>query len=160
MNGNFPVPATASFAFDTAVSTLTRQDALVDSLDAKIGVLLAAEGVLAGFIFGATRNVASPILFCGLFSLVASSALAIVSFWPRAFATVPDARALASIAAGNIGMSEPELKWMFIRNAVEGIEENREVLHAKVKWLKASTVFLLVTVGSLSAGVVWPLIRS
>lgn len=131
-NNQIGIPRGAEFAFGAAAATLTSQAALVDALDAKVGILLAAEGVLAGFIFGSSRDVSSVILILSLVSLLTSAAFAIASFWPRRFASVPDARTLGAIVAGNPGLSEPELKWMFIRNAVEGIEDNRFVLHGKL----------------------------
>lgn len=152
------IPVAASAAFDTALSTLARQDALVDALDAKVGTLLAAEGVLAAFVFGVSRDLPAAFLSCALGSLLISAGFALASFWPRRFAAVPDARAFASLAAGSPDMTERELKWWFIRNAIEGIEENRYLVHRKVKWLKVSSVALLVTIAALGAGVLWTLI--
>ena len=44
-------PQGASFAFDNAARSLDEQLGRIESLDAKAGVLLAADGVLAGLLF-------------------------------------------------------------------------------------------------------------
>ena len=48
---NQPPPHGASFAFDNAAKALDEQMGRIESLDAKAGVLLAADGVLAGLLF-------------------------------------------------------------------------------------------------------------
>ena len=46
-----PTPQGASFAFDNAAKALDEQLGRIESLDAKAGILLAADGVLAGLLF-------------------------------------------------------------------------------------------------------------
>jgi hypothetical protein len=46
------VPQSAAFAFETAQRALDQQSRRIDSIDAKAGILLAADGILAGLIFG------------------------------------------------------------------------------------------------------------
>lgn len=46
------VPQGAEFAFDSAIRSLDDQLSRIDALDAKAGILLVADGILAGLIFG------------------------------------------------------------------------------------------------------------
>lgn len=52
---NQPPPQGASFAFDNAAKALDEQMGRIESLDAKAGVLLAADGYLLGCSSQPTR---------------------------------------------------------------------------------------------------------
>ncbi len=45
------IPQSAAFAFDIAREALAEQLARTDSIDSKAGILLAADGLLAGLIY-------------------------------------------------------------------------------------------------------------
>lgn len=71
------VPAGASFAYDTAVAALAEQLRRFGVLDSKAGILIAADGVLAGLLFGrsslipaAPRSLAATVVGLVVLSLL------------------------------------------------------------------------------------------
>jgi hypothetical protein len=154
-------PVASEFAFETAAVRLAGQSSEIDALDAKVGIALAADGVLAGLVFGVRPGAGSAwIVVTAALSLAGSGVAALLSFWPRRYALVPDVRALATMCAANPHTSSASLKWRFIRNAVEAVERNQRLLHHKVLWLKVSAVALLAAIVSLVANAAMAAIRT
>jgi hypothetical protein len=143
-------PVGSDLAFDTASARLAAQSAEIDALDAKVGVALAADGVLVGFMFGTRTAVGSvwTIVAAGL-ALAVSGVAALLSFWPRRFIAVPEVRALAAMCISFPRASSAMLKWRWISTAVEAVEQNQRLLHHKVRWLKVSAIALLAGIVSL-----------
>jgi hypothetical protein len=65
-----PVPPGASFAFDAGIRTLDEQLHRIDALDTKAGVLLAAAGVLSGFLLADRSSLAQAPKAVGMTAIV------------------------------------------------------------------------------------------
>jgi hypothetical protein len=88
------VPQSASSVFDVAVHSIAEQLARIDSLDSKAGILLAADGVLAGLIFVRGGVVASAPLGLALVvsvTILLSLLCTLVSFADREYLARPRA---------------------------------------------------------------------
>ena len=86
------VPRSAGFVFEIAGAALTEQLGRIDSLDSKAGILLAGDGILAGFVFGHQAFVASApasvAIVAGFFLLV-SLACTVIAFANRDYELAP-----------------------------------------------------------------------
>ena len=145
-----PVPRSASFAFDVARHALSEQLARIDSLDSKAGVLLAADGILVGLIFGRDTSAGSAprwvIVAAGVGALLSLSC-ALRAFANRNYKIAPTPRQVARLA----GASEDWVRWRLIGNMLDAVETNRDRLQRKTRWLAAGQLLLLVTLAPMGA---------
>ena len=141
-----PPPQGALFAFGNAAKALDEQLGRIESLDAKAGVLLAADGVLAGLLFAtdsvlihAPRALGVAITVSLLFSIL----LALQAFSTRKYETAPTPEAV-------IGLMEQVLdawlKWRFLGNVVVALTINRSKLERKARLLSSAIGFLFIVV--------------
>ena len=95
------IPQSASFVFDPAVRSIDEQLGRIDSLDSEAGILLAADGVLAGLIFVREGIVtAAPIglALTASISILISLVCTLVSFADREYLASPRAEMVARLA--------------------------------------------------------------
>lgn len=130
----------------------------IDSLDSKAGILLAADGILAGLVFGRQALVAQApaglAIVVGSF-LLTSLACSVIAFANRTYSTAPRADELASLASA----SEDWIRWNFVGNVLEAVATNRQTLARKARWLTVGQVSLLVSIAPLGGYFVYDSIR-
>ena len=151
------VPQSASFAFDVAVRASAEQLARIDSLDSKAGILLAADGVLAGLIFAREGIAARAPIFLGLLAGVAvflSLVCTLVSFSNRNYVATPRPEVVARLATS----PEEWIKWRLISNLLRAVDTNGSKLETKARWLTSGQAALLVTLVALGAYFIYELL--
>jgi len=139
-----PVPDGASFAFDVARMALDEQLRRIEALG-KAGILIAAGGVLAGFLFGrGSLLLDAPRLIVGIaaITLTGSLVLALLAFWTRRYDVAPRPQALSQLMAAR----EEWLRWRFIPNVLNAIAVNRRKLALKSAFLTWALVSLIAAV--------------
>src|SRR5918996_4632552 len=97
MATSIKTPPGASFAFEMGIRTLDDQLRRVDSFDTKAGILIAADGVLAGLLFSARPSlVGSPrvLAISVAFLVTMSLLLALIAFANRRYRTAPQPTAV------------------------------------------------------------------
>lgn len=150
--------ARKEFAFANAVRVLDGQNARVDAIDTKAGILLAADGVLAGFLVTVDSLLLkgpaclATVVVLGVF---ASAVAALGAFWPRTYQTAPVARRVAEMAAKEPTAEDDGIGWTFIGNVLESVDHNKRVLGQKVWTLRFAGAALVVALLLLSIGLVW-----
>jgi hypothetical protein len=152
------IPQSATFAFDVAVRAVDEQLSRIDSLDSKAGILLAADGVLAGLIFVRGGVVARAPIGLGLIvsvTILFSLVCTLVSFADREYLARPRAETVAQLAAA----PEDWIKWRLIGNVLRSVETNRARLRSKARWLTFGQAALLVTLLSLGSYFIYELLR-
>ena len=152
------VPRSAGFVFEIAGAALTEQLGRIDSLDSKAGILLAGDGILAGFVFGHQAFVASApasvAIVAGFFLLV-SLACTVIAFANRDYELAPTPEEAARFA----GASEGWIQWHFIGNVLEAVATNGRTLARKARWLTWGQVSLLVSLAALGGYFIYDSIR-
>lgn len=148
------VPQGGSFAYGNAVRSLDEQLRLLDALDSKAGILIAANGLLAGLIFGRgsflTRAPSWLSLTTGVLVL-ASLLFALFAFLSRLYETAPAPEAVARFAQ----RPEDWLQWRFITNVLDAIEVNRKKLALKGRLLSLGQASLIAAIAPLGGYFVW-----
>jgi hypothetical protein len=150
------VPQSAPFAFDVARGALREQLSRIDSLDSKAGILLAADGILAGLIFGRGELVMhAPRLIAASagVSVLGSLACALRAFAGRNYQLAPKPDEVARLAAA----LEDWLRWNFMGNVLEAVDRNRVRLEQKFRWLSAGQFLLLVALAPVGGYFVYAL---
>ena len=150
------VPQSASFAFDVAVRATAEQLARIDSLDSKAGILLAADGVLAGLIFAREGIAARAPIFLGLLAGVAvllSLVCTLISFSNRKYVATPRPEVVAHLAAS----PEDRIKWRLISD-LRAVDTNGSKLEQKARWLTSGQAALHVTLVALGAYFIYELL--
>ncbi|MGI9194590.1 MAG: hypothetical protein ACR2FO_08820 [Actinomycetota bacterium] len=138
-------PVGAAFTFDIGVRALEAQSRRVDAIDTKAAVVLAVDGVLAGFFLN--RPVASPhppiwlALLAGT-ALLVSAITAVLSLWTRKYSTAPQFAAITPM----MDNEESYLKWRFLGNIEEAEVANDVKLRRKVRFLTYALSSLLVEI--------------
>lgn len=153
------VPQSAAFAFDVVARAIGEQLARIDSLDSKAGILLAADGVLAGLIFVREGVVAKAPIGLALIvsvTILLSLVCTLVSFADREYLASPRAETVAHLAAA----PEDWIKWRLMGNLLRAVETNRARLRSKASWLTLGQAALLVTLLSLGSYFIYELLRS
>jgi hypothetical protein len=143
---NQPPPQGASFAFDNAAKALDEQMGRIESLDAKAGVLLAADGVLAGLLFATDSVLTQAPRALGVsvtISLLFSILLALLAFSTRKYETAPTPEAVISLMEQG---GDAWLKWRFLGNVVVALTINRGKLERKARLLSSAIGFLFIVV--------------
>lgn len=129
----------------------------IESLDTKAGVLIAADGVLAGLLFSrGSLLLAAPAWLntVAAAALLASLVLALAAFANRRYDTAPTAHAVIRL------MSAPEgwLRWRFLGNILDAIRLNGRKLTWKARFLTAALFFLIASVTLLGGYFMYALI--
>lgn len=127
------VPTGATFAFDTALRALDQRNALIASLDAKAGMILAAAGIFAGLLFtqsAAARPAPVWIVRAATAALGTSAAVSVWALFPRLYAAGAKPRTVAEMSGDYPDLADETLKWWFLPNLLEALDQN----DAKLKW--------------------------
>ncbi|MGH2750870.1 MAG: hypothetical protein ACRDK3_08375 [Actinomycetota bacterium] len=154
-----PAPSGASFAFDNAAKALDEQLGRIESLDAKGGVLLAADGVLAGLLFATDSVLFQAPRILGVtvtISLLLSILLALLAFSTRKYETAPTPEAVIDLMEQG---SEAWLKWRFLGNLIVALTINRSKLARKTRLLSSAIALLFTVVLLLGAYLIYLLVR-
>ncbi|MGH2746442.1 MAG: hypothetical protein ACRDKB_00760 [Actinomycetota bacterium] len=141
-----PPPQGAPFAFDNAAKALDEQLGRIEALDAKAGVLLAADGVLAGLLFATDSVLIQVPRVLGVavaISLLFSILLALLAFSTRKYETAPTPEAVIGLMAQG---GDAWLKWRFLGNLVLALTINRSKLERKARLLSSAIAFLFIVV--------------
>lgn len=154
------LPSGAAFAYENAAKGLDEQLRRIEALDAKAGVLLAADGVLAGLLF-ATDSIPlrapRPVGIAITLALLASIVLALAAFASRKYETAPTPEAVIGLMGHG---DEAWLKWRFLGNMVVALAINRRKLQRKARVLGSALGFLIVVVLLLGGYLTYVLITN
>ncbi|MGH9197736.1 MAG: hypothetical protein ACRD1T_18585, partial [Acidimicrobiia bacterium] len=143
-----PDPRGASFAYQVAERNLDEQLARIEALDAKAGILIAADGVLSGLLFSRSSVLFTmPRLVAAVaVTLVGASLfMALVAFANRRYEQGLQIRAVLGLMA----FGEEWLKWRFLGNLELALEHNDIKLRWKVRWVSSALFALMAGVGIL-----------
>jgi len=109
---SYPIPHGAGFAYDVATAALDEQLRRIEALDSKAGILIAADGVLAGLLFGRSSLITTAPRWLGALVVglvVLSLLLGLMSFANRRYRRTPRPQAairfMAASAIGSGGVS-------------------------------------------------------
>lgn len=145
----YDVPAGAGFAYASSLRSLDEQLRRIEALDTKAGILLAADGVLAGFLFTRGSILLEAPEWIGIFAATAvliSMTLALLGFATRNYTTAPRAQAIARRASA----PQAWLEWRSVPNVLRAIDANALNLVRKARLIGLSVLSLLV--GVLTTG--------
>jgi hypothetical protein len=143
-----PPPRGAPFAYAVAERSLQEQLSRIEALDAKAGIVIATNGVLAGLLFSRSSLLLTmPELLAGAIVLLVgiSLLLALVAFATRKYLTAPEAQAVRQL----MGAGEDWLRWRFLGNLEEALRENSRRLTRKARWLSSALFSLMLAVVGL-----------
>jgi hypothetical protein len=138
-------PQGAAFLYDAAHKGLSEQWQWIDALDTKAGVVLAADGLLAGLLFTSDSflwlaptwtSVAITVLLLG------SLTLALLAFATRRYETAPDVEDLVRFNH----LSSDQIQWRALSDLLFALEVNESKMAQKSNLLFYSGLMLLVTV--------------
>jgi hypothetical protein len=152
------VPSGAGFSYEVATRFLDEQLGRIEALDAKAGVLIAADGVLAGLLFVRGSLVAQApksLAFTAVIALILSLSLALVAFSNRRYESAPAPEAVARFMRAD----EQWLRWRFIGNMLDALEVNRGKLEWKARFFTGALLGLIVSVGTLGGYFLYGLMR-
>ena len=141
-----PPPKEADFAFDNASKALGEQLQRIEALDAKAGILLAADGVLVGLLFAADSVLLDAPGFIGIavaVPLVISVLCALFAFIIRKYEVAPTPEAVIGLMGQG---DEAWLKWRFLGNLSQALDINRIKLDSKARRANAASGSLLIVV--------------
>jgi hypothetical protein len=136
-------------AYDEAVRALAEQQALIESLRARAGLLLSAAAIATSFLGSQalTRVRLGPLGWIGLACFFAATATALAILWPRELILTADPEAVIRIyvEAGeptSIGTLYRDLSLHFRR----GLEENRLTLDRLSTLLQIGSALLAIEI--------------
>lgn len=144
------IPRGAPFAYAVAERSLEEQLGRIEALDAKAGIVIATNGVLAGLLFGRSSLLLTmPEALAGVISLLVGTSLllALIAFATRRYSIAPQAEAVREL----MGWGEEWLRWRFLGNLEEALLENNRRLARKTRWLSLALFTLMLTVVGLVA---------
>ena len=138
------VPDGAAFAYEVGVEAIREQLRRIEALDSKAGILIAADGVLAGLLFSGDSLIHQIPAFAaasGLIGVLVSLLLALISFTNREYRLAP------SFAASVRLMAAPRewMEWRFLGNLEEAFQVNKRRLVRKAGFLTSSMIVLMTT---------------
>jgi hypothetical protein len=152
------VPQSAAFAYETAQHALDQQSRRIDSIDAKAGILLAADGILAGLIFGRETFVSrAPVAVASVAGggILLSLACALRALATRDYSLAPEPRSLARLSA-----APPDwIRWRLMGNMLDAVDESRRRLRQKARWLTVGQGLLLVMLAPVGGYFLYALFR-
>lgn len=126
------LPPGSGFAYDLGERILASQSAQVDAVDTKAAVILAVDGVIAGFLLRSPfHNAPRTAAIVASSSLLVSLISALLAFWTARYSTGPEFAAVA----GRVRGSEAWIKWRFLPNLAEAIQANEVKLKRKNRLL-------------------------
>jgi hypothetical protein len=142
------LPAGSDFAYEVGVRKLDIQLRRIDALDSKAGNLLAADGLLAGILFGTSSLLVSAPRFVTVLlvaSVFGSLLLALLAFASRHYEDAPSPVQAARFARSG----ETWLKWRFMKQILLAINVNDRKLRWKAGCLAGSLCALVAAVSLL-----------
>lgn len=151
------VPQSAEFAFDIARAALAEQLSRIDALDSKAGLLLAADGLIAGLLFGnASFLHRAPVwvTVSAAIGILGTSTCAVSALAFRRYELAPEPGKVAELAQAPVDW----LHWRFIANVLEAVDTNRLKLDRKAAWLIWGQALLLAGLMVLGGYFVYALI--
>ena len=77
------VPEGSGFAFEMSLRALDEQLRRIEALDSKAGILIAADGILAGLLLsgrGPLLQAPKPVLFAAVAAVISSLSFALLAF--------------------------------------------------------------------------------
>ena len=137
------LPPGSGFAYDLGERILAAQSAQVDAIDTKAAVILAVDGVFAGFLLRSPfHDAPRTAAFVATSSLIVSLISALLAFWTARYSTIPEFGPVADRVQG----TEAWLKWRLLSNLAEAIQANEVKLKRKNRLLMTalSALFVLV----------------
>jgi hypothetical protein len=140
-------PPGVDFMFETAVRALDEQMRWIDALDTKAGVMLAADGVIAGLVLTRGSLLLRAPEWVGVLVAVLlfiSLVLALLSFSTRRFELAPDISALVPAARST---SAESLRWTALPDVLVALEINEPKIGQKANLLFYSGAGLILAVG-------------
>lgn len=139
-------PQGVGYTHDAALKAYDDQMKWIDALDGKAGILMAADGVIAGLILTensilahSSRGFAITVTILLLASLV----LAILAFSTRAYETAPDVDQLIPQMQH---LDDQSLKWIALNGFVRALDVNEFTVERKAELLFYSALALLGTI--------------
>jgi hypothetical protein len=147
---SMPPPQGIDYVYDTALDSLRQQLSWIDALDTKAGILIAADGVVAGVVLASDSLIAPSSVWTVLIAtlLLSSLALALLAFATRRYEIAPDPSELTdSMSLGD----ERLLKWTTVPSVLEAIDVNEPKLVRKADLVFGSALLLLLGVAALAA---------
>ena len=151
------VPLGSAFAYEVGIRTLDEQERRIMALDSKAGVVLAASGVLAGFIFRTDSFVRRGPIGLGIAVVIALSTTmttALAAFATRRYRAAPGLRSSIALMARD----DQWLRWRFLCNLLAASDENEHKLRRKARLVGFSLSTLLVTILMLAGYLAYTLI--
>ena len=152
------VPRSAALAFGVARDALDEQLQRIDSLDSKAGILLAADGILAGLIFGHetfARSAPAGVAIASGFFLLVSLAAAVIAFANRDYEVAPKPDEVIALARA----SEDWIRWHVLGNVLDAVAANGKTLAWKARLLATGQLALLVSLVPLGGYFIYDSIR-
>lgn len=137
------LPPGSGFAYDLGERILASQSAQVDAIDTKAAVILAVDGVIAGFLLRSPfHDAPRTAAFVASSSLIISLISALLAFWTASYSTGPE----FAVVADRVQGTEAWIKWRFLPNLAEAIQANEVKLKRKNLLLMTalSALFVLV----------------
>jgi membrane protein YdbS with pleckstrin-like domain len=142
------VPEGASFAYDVGARSVDEQLRRTEALDTKAGLILASDGVLAGFVFSSDSLLRTAPRAVGVLVgvlILLSITMALLAFWNRRYESAPSPEQLVRLMAAD----EAWLKWRFLSNVLNALKTNRRKLDRKAALLTCALVSLIAAVWTL-----------
>lgn len=142
------VPRGASFAYAVAERNLDEQLGRIEALDSKAGILIAADGVLSGLLFGRSSLLLSmPRPLGVLIALLVGSSLllGLIAFGNRRYRRAPGVESVIRLMA----FGEDWLRWRFLGSFQLALEENGTKLRWKSRCLTSALSTLIAAVAML-----------
>lgn len=147
-------PSGATFAYEIAEKSLNDQLRRIDAQDSKAGMVIAAGGVFAGFLFsGASFLASAPRPLLAITGMLISGGVisALLAFLNQDYVTAPNAVAVARFA----GRDEAWLKWRFLGNLHRVLAWNQRKLNRKTRLLTVGQASLITAVLLVGGYFVW-----
>ncbi len=152
------VPRSAEFAFEIARAALAEQLTRIDALDSKAGLLLAADGLIAGLLFGQQtllRQAPVWVTVGAAIGVLGAFTCALVAFAARHYQLAPEPGKVAELAQA----PSDWLQWRFIGNVLKAVDTNRAKLDRKATWLICGQALLLAALMVLGGYFIYALIE-
>lgn len=127
MNG--ALPRGAAWVFQMGRELLAEQHRRIDSLDTKLGIILAVDGVLTGLLFSSDSDLLALGWKSGIavVGLLASFGIALVGLATRKYRSAPSFTALVPM----MDRDAIWLQWRFLGNLQEALVTNSKKLDEK-----------------------------
>jgi hypothetical protein len=151
-------PAGATHAYDVGIRTLSSQFGRIDALDTKAGVIVAADGVTAGFLLSQNSTLRAAPAWLAIILILAifgSIGTALIAFATRRYQNAPKLDSVIRLMTADTDW----LKWRFLGNIQAAARENQRKIERKATFVTTAIVQLLVAVSLLGAYSMWRVVR-